>query len=395
MLSRTENLRFQYLCPIMKTYSLESNLHEELEHQTEYCHDWDNFTTDECQIFVRSGGTEGMFLSVFQKPDGSLNLPGSAPLRLLTNGESNSLAASMEILSFLRQNGYEGVIVHSDTPSGPGIVREFKHKGILKGRKYGVVGVPSDWLISSKVNYSKAEEVLGCQLVDIPMSELLKRIEKGPYTMPEGLKPMFETDMHDFKPKFGRPITTRSFQTAIDVYGALKSIISDYALDGLTIRCFDLLSTIHNTGCLALARLNADGYIATCEGDIPAMLTMAIARELYGKNGFQVNLSKVEDDMLLFAHCTISMDMVEDYSYDTHFESGIGVALHGILPEGRKAHILKLSADLESFVDEEVTLVKNQYENKLCRTQIWVRQSSALGNYMLTSPLGNHHVLVW
>lgn len=379
----------------MKTYSLESSLHEELEQKTEYCHDWDNFNTDECQIFVRSGGTEGIFLSIFQKEDGSLQIPGNAPLRLLTNGESNSLAASMEILSFLRQRGFDGVIVHGSTPSGENIVRPFCHKGILKGRKYGVVGVPSDWLISSNVDYAKAQDVLGCQIVDVPMAELLNRIGKGPYPMPEGLKPMFEADEQEFKPKFGRPISRQSFQTAIDVYGALKSMIADYGLDGLTIRCFDLLTSICNTGCLALAKLNAEGYVATCEGDVPAMLTMAVARELYGRNGFQVNLSKVEDDMLLFAHCTISMDMVEDFCYDTHFESGIGVALHGILPEGRKAHILKMSADLESFVDEEVTLVKNQYENKLCRTQIWVRQTSALGNYMLTSPLGNHHVLVW
>lgn len=379
----------------MKTYSLESSLHEELEQNAEYCNDWENFNTDDCQIFVRSGGTEGMFLSIFRKEDGTLDIPGNAPLRLLTNGESNSLAASMEILSFLRQNGFEGIIVHGATPSGKNVVRPFCHKGILKGRKYAVVGEPSDWLISSNVDYAKAHDVLGCQIVDIPMAELLQRIAKGPYAMPEGLKPMFEADAQEFTPKFGRPISRQSFQTAIDVYGALKSMIADYGLDGLTIRCFDLLTSICNTGCLALAKLNAEGYIATCEGDVPAMLSMAVARQLYGKSGFQVNLSKVEDDMLLFAHCTIAMDMVEDYSYDTHFESGIGVALHGIVPEGKTAHVIKISADLENFVDEEVTLVKNQYENKLCRTQIWVRQTSALGNYMLTTPLGNHHVLAW
>lgn len=379
----------------MKTYSLESSLHEELEQNAEYYSDWENFNTDDCQIFVRSGGTEGMFLSIFRKEDGTLDIPGNAPLRLLTNGESNSLAASMEILSFLRQNGFEGIIVHGATPGGNDIVRPFCHKGILKGRKFAVVGEPSDWLISSNVDYAKAHNVLGCQIVDIPMAELLQRIAKGPYAMPEGLKPMFEADAQEFTPKFGRPISRQSFQTAIDVYGALKSMIADYGLDGLTIRCFDLLTSICNTGCLALAKLNAEGYIATCEGDVPAMLSMAVARQLYGKSGFQVNLSKVEDDMLLFAHCTIAMDMVEDYSYDTHFESGIGVALHGIVPEGKTAHVIKISADLENFVDEEVTLVKNQYENKLCRTQIWVRQTSALGNYMLTTPLGNHHVLAW
>lgn len=379
----------------MKTYSLASDLHEELDKSLLYRSDWENFSTDDCEIFIRTGGSEGAFKALFEREDGSLDIPGTAPLRLVTNGESNSLAASMEILSYLRQKGYEGRIIHGDTPEGDDVVRPFDHKGILQGRRYGVVGEPSDWLISSRVDYCKAREVLGCELVDIPMDELVSRIAKGPYEAPESLKPAFGEGESEFKPKFGKPVSRESFQTAIDVYGALKTIVEEYKLDGLTVRCFDLLTAIGNTGCLALSALNSEGYIATCEGDVPAMLSMAVGRQLYGKSGFQVNLSKVVGRQLLFAHCTIPVNMVEDYVYDTHFESGIGVAIHGILPQNTKAKILKIGSDLESYVHEEVTLLHNQYENRLCRTQIWVEQTSALGQYMLTRPLGNHHVLFW
>ena len=375
----------------MKTYCLVSSLHEEIAQKDEYRSDWENFNTDECEIFVRTGGTESEFRSLFEQPDGSLKIEGKAPLRLLTDGQSNSLAASMEILSYLRQKGFDGRIVHgstSDTAAKTSdIVRTFDRKGILEGKRYGIVGKPSDWLISSRVDYAKAREVMGCELIDIPMSELLANMKSTSGALREGLC--------EIKPKFGRPITRESFGTALSVYDALKIIIEQHALDGVTIRCFDLLSAIGNTACLALGKLNAEGYVATCEGDIPAMLTMAVARELYGKSGFQVNLSKVEDDMLLFAHCTIPLDMVEDFSYDTHFESGLGVAIHGVLPEGRSAKILKIGSDLEHWIHEDITLVRNQYADKLCRTQIWVRQGSALGSYMLRRPLGNHHVLIW
>ena len=47
-------------------------------------------------VFIGGGGTEGMFLEVFPK------LP--QPVILLTTGENNSLAASMEILSFLQHS---------------------------------------------------------------------------------------------------------------------------------------------------------------------------------------------------------------------------------------------------------------------------------------------------
>lgn len=58
-------------------------------------------------IYVRTGGTEGIFKSIFCK-EGSLNIPDGMPVRLLTSGKSNSLAASMEILSFLnRPDGRE------------------------------------------------------------------------------------------------------------------------------------------------------------------------------------------------------------------------------------------------------------------------------------------------
>ena len=50
-------------------------------------------------IYVRTGGTEGIFKRIYQE----LMAKTSAPFYLLTSGKSNSLAASMEILSFLRQ----------------------------------------------------------------------------------------------------------------------------------------------------------------------------------------------------------------------------------------------------------------------------------------------------
>ena len=44
-------------------------------------------------IYVRTGGTEGLFKELLPKL-------GGGPFYLLTSGKSNSLAASMEILSF-------------------------------------------------------------------------------------------------------------------------------------------------------------------------------------------------------------------------------------------------------------------------------------------------------
>ena len=58
-------------------------------------------------IYVRTGGTEGLFKEVFPALNGTI--------LLLTSGKSNSLAASMEILSYLEQQGRKGEIIHGTT----------------------------------------------------------------------------------------------------------------------------------------------------------------------------------------------------------------------------------------------------------------------------------------
>ena len=184
------------------------------------------------------------------------------------------------------------------------------------------------------------------------------------------------------------------FVGALEIYGALKRLVDKYQLSALTLRCFDLLSTVRNTGCLALALLNEEGIPSSCEGDVPALLTMMIARQLTGVTGFQANPSRINPvtGELLFAHCTVPFNMIRDYQWDTHFESGIGVAIHGELPE-EEVTVAKVSGDLGRFVAIEAALDHNQYEQDLCRTQVVIK-APGTGDYFLKNPIGNHHIIL-
>lgn len=386
-------------------YTLTSKLHSEVaedvlneEFIRDYCaatgvqfvlkgQDFSDYgSSGDDMIYVRTGGTEGIFKSIFCKGRQPV-IPGGKPVRLLTSGRSNSLAASMEILSYLNMHGIAGEIIHGSgiNRSGCSPVRCLNSKAALQGRRYGVVGRPSDWLISSEVDYARAADVLGAELIDIPIEELVDAYCKCTGIPPFPLAPLN-------LPKYGTRIDETEMQKALKVYGALEAIVSKYRLDGLTLRCFDLLETLGTTGCLALAILNSRGIAAACEGDVPALLSMALAQSVTGTPGFQVNLSKIEGDTFLFAHCTVPLNIVKHYCYDTHFESGIGVAIHGEFENG-PATLLKLSPRLDSFVAEEVGIVANRYDDNLCRTQILVR-SENLAAYMLSNPLGNHHIII-
>jgi L-fucose isomerase-like protein len=212
-------------------------------------------------------------------------------------------------------------------------------------------------------------ERLGIELVDIPMQTLIDKVGNACEDVMSG---------------------------ALRIYEALKDIVRDYRLQGFTLRCFDLLTAAKNTGCLALAKLNSEGYVAGCEGDVPAMLSMMIVRSLLGVSGFQANPASIDPETgeMLFAHCTIPLDMVEDYEFDTHFESGIGVGIRGYMKES-PVTIFKLAGDLSRYFVAEGTLVRNQAKPDLCRTQQVIQLSDKSQTaYFLTNPIGNHHIIM-
>ena len=333
-------------------------------------------------IYVRTGGTEGIFKRLLPE----LRAKSERPFYLLTSGKSNSLAASMEILSYLRQNDFKGEIIHGDADYISKRIRLLAKVGearkSLKGCRLGIIGEPSDWLISSHADKEAVMRRLGISLIDIPMQELLDVMAVTPLRATSEQAP---TDA-----------IRSALPVAEQIYDALKTIIERHQLQGFTIRCFDLLTAVHNTGCLALAKLNAEGIVAGCEGDVPAMLSMMIVQALLGVSGFQANPASInpETGEMLFAHCTIPLNLVERYEFDTHFESGIGVGIRGFMKEG-PVTIFKVSGDLSRFFIEEGELIRNQAKSDLCRTQQVIQLSHpSQASYFLTNPIGNHHIIL-
>jgi len=351
--------------------------------------DFELSESGETVFFIETGGTEEEFKSIFAQY--------KEPYYLLATDANNSLPASLEIASFLRKNGKKFKLFHGL----PEEVREQlksdeitkihgKNGGYLKfkalsGMRLGVVGKPSNWLISSDVNYKEAKERFGVELVDISTEEFLSQIEKTN----DKIDPLI------FEPLLNEKVSEETLKGALRIYCALRDLIVKYSLSGLTVRCFDLLSSVHNTSCLALAMLNKDGYIATCEGDIPAMLSMAIVKKAFHQSSFQVNPSylNLKESYGYFAHCTIPLDMCLSYVFDTHFESGIGLGICGRLNLG-KVTIFKMNGNLEDYEVFEGSVAENLHKNNLCRTQVKIKFNEPIDE-MFTLPNGNHLIIFY
>ena len=333
-------------------------------------------------IYVRTGGAEGIFKSLLP----GMRTRGIGRFYLLTSGKSNSLAASLEILSYLQQNGLKGEVLHGSPAYLQERIRTLElvaqARGKLQGGRIGVIGQPSDWLIASQADATAVKDKLGATLVEIPMEELLQEIPRSPQNDAPADEPM-------------APAVRKAYPGATQIYHALEKLVERYGLSAFTLRCFDLLTAVGNTGCLALASFNADGLPASCEGDVPALLSMMVAQAVSGCSGFQANPARidVETGQMLFAHCTVPFNMVENWRYDTHFESGIGVGIHGELPEG-PVTVFKLSGQLDRHFVAEGELLYNQYEDHLCRTQVMLQLKPEDARYFLTRPIGNHHIIL-
>ena len=326
------------------------------------------YNCDLSLILIQSGGSEGFFLENFSKL--------KSPYYLLTYGNNNSLAASLEILSYLKDNNLDGEVLHGTNEY---IVQRIKvlTKQDVK-YKFGIVGKPSDWLIASNVNYENAKRLHNIELIDIPINIVSEYYFKS---------------INDYNLEFN--YDSKEIEKALKLHKALNKIKEEYNLNGLTIRCFDLLGTLKTTACMSLSLFNQDGIVATCEGDVPTMISMHILNKITNQVGFQANPSRIdiEKKRMIFAHCTLPLNMIDNYKLDTHFESGIGVAIKGYLKE-EKITIFKLSKNLKDYYITTGTIIRNLEESNLCRTQIEVNIDDDI-EYFLNRPYGNHHVIIY
>lgn len=349
---------------------IELRLHEKIEVSP-----IDDYDCDMKLIFIASGGSEGLFLEKLPKL--------KEPFYFLTKGTNNSLAASLEIMTYLNIHNLKGEVLHGSVSYIVDRINNINDKVVKKEElvRLGVIGKPSDWLISSIPDYKEIKRTFGIELIEINLDEVV-------FLYNSKLK-KYETsiDTKGFNPEEIRKADAFS--------EAIKEIVSLYKLEGLTIRCFDLLTKIKTTGCHALATINKLGVVGTCEGDIMALVSMYLVKKVFGKSSFQANPSviDIENKEIVFAHCTLPYDMCESYQYMTHFESKIGVAIRGKL-EKRRIGVFRISSNLKDFYFDTGEIIENLEEENLCRTQIRVKMDNDVSK-LLTNPCGNHHIIFY
>ncbi len=347
----------------------------------------DSLPKDEFSIlFIATGGVERLVMQAFE------SLP--RPTLLLADGMQNSLAASLEISSWLRSRGLKSEILHGEADTIVQRIKvlyvNFKAQQALKGVRIGVIGPPSSWLIASNVDYLLAKRRWGIQYTDISIERIQENYDR--ITDEEVDNACADFASRAFASKEATP---EDLIKAMRLYRALKQVCEEEQLTAVTVSCFRLMDHTHTTGCLAISLLNDDGIPAGCEGDLQSIFTLLAVKTLTGKNGFMANPSMLDTrtNEMVLAHCTIGTRQVDAFIIRNHFESESGIGIQGILPTG-EVTVVKCGGEcLDEYYLTTGTLTENTNYTNVCRTQVRVRLNSPV-DYFLKNPLGNHHIIV-
>jgi L-fucose isomerase-like protein len=329
-------------------------------------------------ILIKSGGVEEKFKRIYQQ------FP--SPYFLLAGCLHNALPAALEIKEYLNKRGEQVEILHG---SAKWIAQRLKLlRKVMEAKKacrqyrVGVLGKPSDWLIASGADYNIIRKKLGIKIYDIPLEEMIRHIDQTK-----------NSDIPSHLEIMPTGFDQQVIQQSLRIYQGLKNLIQEYHFNAITVRCFELIDFYKNTGCLALSLLNREGIVAGCEGDVPALVSMIIAHQLTDQPIFMANPACIDQEKneIVFAHCTIPINMCEGYDWKTHFESGIGIAIRGKVKEG-PVTLFKLDGNLDRYFLSEGELTKNLDSPHLCRSQLQIVLKEPVVNFLEKS-IANHHLI--
>lgn len=337
-------------------------------------------------ILNTSGGTEDLILTIAEI--------SKSQIFLIADPNRNSFASSLEAYAYLKEN-YHVKIVYCNNEeeklkSSQKIITAVRTKSQINKSKFGLIGEPSDWLLTSRDFRSFG--IFKTEIQKIKVAELVNLIDS---TKEESVHKIVDEWESTFKEIL---VDNKSLIDSAKVYSALKNLISKYELNALSIRCFDLLD-YNYTACMALSMLNDEGIVSGCEGDLPTTFTMMLASFIKDDVVWMANPSSInkEKNEIIFAHCTVPskfLAKVEESGLTTHMESNKSTAIRGPL-KNSEVSILRFGKDFNKLSLAKGNLVKSDMKSvNLCRTQAVIKLDGSVENWV-SSALGNHHVIVY
>lgn len=256
-------------------------------------------------------------------------------------------------------------------------VERLRHSRLLQ------VGETEPWVINSCQNPKRFRQVFGTEIDRVTKDELYSRIKEANEDEVQALAKKW-LDGSRKTGSISPEDVTESARTAV----GLQRLLSYYEANGIALACFSMIHDLNTTACMAFGHLNQQKeFIAACEGDLDAAITMLILRTLGADYIWMGNPIIHRDNRLDLVHCSASMGTgVEnfEYSLNSHHESGKGVSPVVKIPAQRSVTMCRIGNDLNDMLICRGLTAGNP-KLPTCRTQstIKIESSESLVNNLL------------
>ena len=168
----------------------------------------------------------------------------------------------------------------------------------LRKQKIGLFGYASMGMYTATFDHANLRAALGPEVVHVDNHTVVRSMEALPDDAVQAEKQAMLRKLPLSSPDLDEPFTN-----AVRMRLALKEIIAEHKLDAVSLKCQHEISRTYGCTCIPLALLVEDGLPATCEGDIPGLITAMMLRALTDQPAFFCDFINAEDDNVWFSSC--------------------------------------------------------------------------------------------
>lgn len=337
---------------------------------------------------------QGHFEMVDRQPDILLFMSGGSerraieaadpgrPVLLLSIPGNNAYAAATEVMAWMNGRGRVAMLGDAADAAESGLIERWRTVAgawqSIKGLKAGLIGTVSEWLVASGVPEDTLMQRFGIILEEIPWDSLPGFAGVVP---DKALTDRFEG--------YDAP----GMKEAAQVMTVLREVTEEKKLRAIAVECFSLVQQQKVTACLALAQLNTEGTVATCEGDLASMAGMILLQAVTGRVPWMANTTRLTSEGVILSHCTAPFNLVSNISLPTHYETGQSLAVDGMF-DASVVTLFRLNDRLDRAFMAEGRVTSHPGMNDACRTQVEIEVPADCLDLLRRRPLGNHLLMV-
>ncbi|MDD2635807.1 MAG: hypothetical protein PHW82_09945 [Bacteroidales bacterium] len=296
----------------------------------------------------------------------------------LASTKDNSWAAATEVKAFLNEKGIKTKIFNVDSITNLAPLQKFlDEKDIYDNTKLALIGKPENWLLASVPDYELLKEVLGIEIIEYDWSEILQ---------------LKDSNFDEFDKYFAK-YNYKTFEKDRSLYNKMLSFTQGEDISAMAISCFEFVKKHDYTACLPVALLNTNNIPTVCEGDLCSAAGIIALSRLTGKTPWVANINAIDRETVIFSHCTIPLNLLDEFDVTSHFETQKGSAIKGKM-SNQTLTIFRLDKNLEFCFLALGEIIESGDIIQACRTQIKVKMSHKSTFLLREFPLGNHHLII-